>query len=114
MAVHMITDRMDKGIQKAGMVSFDANPGVATSAVARAADAMVVGNSRSWSSCAAMGTPVVRLSQYSTGDWISAYSDPGELLSDLDIGEARKPDAAMAKRWFAFHFANCVFGIRNG
>ncbi len=81
----------------------------ATLSMAKHCDAMVVGNSKSWSICAALGTPVVRLSSAPTADWANVYDNVPELMRDLDGGCAKVADRAFAKRWFGYHILNAVF-----
>ena len=81
----------------------------ATQAMARHCDGIVVGNSKSWSICAAFGTPMVRLSSAPTASWVNAYNDVASLMADLDTGTAKSADPASAKQWFAHHILNSVF-----
>ena len=84
----------------------------ATLAMARHCDGMVVGNSKSWSICAALGTPMVRLSAGQTArtaPWVNPYADVASLLRDLSAGEAKCADEALARRWFAHHILNAAF-----
>ncbi len=80
----------------------------ATLSMTKHCDAMVVGNSKSWSICAALGTPMVRLSSAPTADWVNAYDNVQDLIRDLDGGRARVADRAFAKRWFGYHILNAV------
>jgi hypothetical protein len=84
-------------------------PGAITRTLARHCDAMVVGNSKSWSAAAAAGRTIVRLSDFATGGWVSAYDSLPAFLADHAAGKARAPDATVARRWFAFHMLNDVF-----
>lgn len=80
-----------------------------TTELARHCDGMIVCNSKSWAPCAAFGKPLLRLSAFQTGSWVGAYDKLPEFLSDVLSGHGRQPDQALARRWFAFHFANEVF-----
>ncbi len=94
---------------KAALVPHEAVTGSATHAIARHADAVVIGNSKSWCLCAVAGTTVIRLSDFATGDWLNAYASIPDWLADLEVGRPRQPDAIKARRWFAFHMVNRVF-----
>lgn len=83
--------------------------GQATLALSWHSDGMIVGNSKSWSACAAFGTPVLRLSDFATGDWLQTYDDFRDFAADVDQSVARRADAVQARRWFTFHLANNVF-----
>lgn len=83
--------------------------GQATLSLAKHADGMIVANSKSWSVCAALGSPMLRLSEFASGDWLNAYDNMPEFLADIAAGKARNPDPIMARRFFAFHFANNAF-----
>lgn len=84
-------------------------PGAITRALACHCDAMIIGNSKSWSAAAAAGKPIVRLSEFATGDWIGAYDSLPAFRADHAAGTVRSPDPAMARRWFSFHMLNDVF-----
>lgn len=83
--------------------------GGATLTLSRYSDGMIVGNSKSWSTCAAFGTPIMRLSDCATGDWLQAYNSFTSFVSDIDQSVARRADPLAAQRWFAFHIVNNVF-----
>ena len=83
--------------------------GQATLALTKHGDGMIVGNSKSWSACAAFGTPMMRLSDFATGDWVQAYSELPAFLAAVGDGSAISADPVTAKRWFAFHLANNIF-----
>ncbi len=83
-----------------------------TQAMALHCDGMVVGNSKSWSICAAFATPMVRLSagqSAPTAPWINAYDRVSDMIHDLDLGTAKAADQASARRWFAYHILNAAF-----
>ncbi|GAB5480265.1 MAG: hypothetical protein Pars92KO_00220 [Parasphingorhabdus sp.] len=91
------------------MLGSNEEAGHTTLALSQYCDGMIVGNSKSWSACAALGTPILRLSDFATGDWLHAYRDLPTFLADIAGGTARRADPALARRWFAFHLANSVF-----
>ncbi len=72
-------------------------------------DGMITCTSKSWAACAAFGNPLARLTAFQTGDWVNAYSEVEQFLFDVRAGTARRPDIDLARRWFAYHFANCAF-----
>ncbi len=94
---------------KAIMISGTQIAGQATLALARHSDGMIVGNSKSWSACAAYGTPMMRLSDFGTGNWLQAYAELPAFLIDIGNGSGGFADPEAARRWFAFHLANNVF-----
>ena len=94
---------------RAILIRSDEDAGQATLALAKHADGMIIANSKSWCVCAALGTPILRLSEFATGDWLGAYDNMSEFLADIAAGKARKPDPVMARRFFAFHLANNAF-----
>ena len=94
---------------KAVLIGGTRIAGQATLALARHSDGMIVGNSKSWSACAAYGTPMMRLSDFATGDWLHAYTELPDFLADIGNGSAISADPELARRWFAFHLANNVF-----
>ncbi len=94
---------------KAALLDSSEVPGDATLALSKHCDGMVVGNSKSWSACAALGTPIARLSDFATGTWVNAKNDVADLLTAVGQNAATPPDPAQGKRWFAFHLANNAF-----
>ncbi len=82
------------------------NGGDVTFSMIQHCDAVIVGNSKCWSIAAAMGTPMVRLSDAPTASWANAYRTLPLLLSDLSHGKAIGADSTMTKRWFAHHILN--------
>ncbi|MEE4207028.1 MAG: hypothetical protein V2I39_12105 [Erythrobacter sp.] len=113
---HPLTERhgdprsIDGAVAAAGgrvrVLSSLGRQGSTTQGLAQYSDAFVVGNSKSWSSAAFVGTPVVRLSGFATGEWVHAYRSVGAWLEDCRAGRVRRPDAVAARRWFAFHMLN--------
>ncbi|MEQ8771892.1 MAG: hypothetical protein RIC51_03515, partial [Erythrobacter sp.] len=95
--------------ERVRLLPSSAKPGAISRALARHCDAMVVGNSKSWSAAAAAGKPIVRLSDFATGAWIGAYDSLPAFFADQAGGRVRGPDPAMARRWFACHMLNNVF-----
>lgn len=86
----------------------DMNGGDVTLSMIKHCDAVIVGNSKCWSIAAAMGTPMLRLSDAPTASWVNAYDTLPPLLSDLARGSAIAADRAMTKRWFAHHILNSL------
>lgn len=94
---------------KVVMINGSENAGQSTLALSWHSDGMIVGNSKSWSACAAFGTPVMRLSDFATGDWLQSYSAIADFITDIDQSVARRADPVAARHWFTFHLANNVF-----
>jgi hypothetical protein len=78
----------------------------ATIALASTADAIIVGDSKSFGLAAAFGKPLLRLSRFATADWLNAYSDPACFLAAIRTGDLRSPCQVGAQLWFAHHFCN--------
>lgn len=83
--------------------------GAATMLLARHADGMVVGNSKSFGGCAFFGTPMLRLSRFRTGAWLNAHHDIASFTAAIGAGTARGADPADALSWFALHLIDAVF-----
>lgn len=81
----------------------------ATALLARHADGMIVGNSKSYAGAAWAGTPLLRISRFETGGWLNAYADLDRFLADLRAGTARRAGDADARTWLGFHAANSLF-----
>lgn len=76
-----------------------------TALLAAHADAMVVGNSKSWAAAAAHGTPVCRLSSFHTAPWVNAYCSVEALFADPKP-RAADPDDALT--WAAATLAGAL------
>ncbi|MEO0908051.1 MAG: hypothetical protein AAFY07_11050 [Pseudomonadota bacterium] len=111
--LHCDTSEVEKTLAslkgKAGMLREIDILAPPTLAAIHYSDAMVVQNSKSWTLCADLDKPLLRLSDFATADWVNAYCDWPDFLNDLAHGELKRPDAVMARRWFAFRAANDVF-----
>ena len=83
--------------------------GATTAALVQRCDALIVGNSKSWSLAVAAGKPIVRLSDFRLGDWVNAYTSLDDLIEDLENGCPRVADPALTRRWFAWHLYDTVF-----
>ncbi|MEP0190301.1 MAG: hypothetical protein ABJP70_06755 [Erythrobacter sp.] len=94
---------------KAILLDSSAIAGQATQELAHHCDGMIVGNSKSWAICAATGTPLLRLSDFATGDWSCAYTALSTFLADVVSGEAKACDLEKARQWLAYHLVNAVF-----
>jgi hypothetical protein len=77
-----------------------------TMLLARDGDGMLVGDSKVYAMAGFFGTPMLRRSQFRTGEWLNAYTDLENFLPAVAAGEARRPDPEAARTWFAFHIAN--------
>ena len=97
----------------ARLLSPEPIAGGITTYLARHADGMIVGDSKSFSAAAFFGTPILRLSKFASGPWMRAYDDLDRFTADLAAGEcaaARRDDAII---WFAFYLMNQVFAPRD-
>ena len=94
---------------KAVLLKQSGAAGDTTLALAQNCDGMIIGNSKVWAACAALGTPMLRRSAFATGDWSGAYSKLALFLEAVTSGHAAKADPKLARRWFTFHLANNVF-----
>lgn len=77
-----------------------------TTLLARDADGLLVGDSKVYSMAAFFGTPMLRRSQFKTGEWLRAYTDLESFLPAVAEGKALASDRDDARSWFAFHIAN--------
>lgn len=77
------------------------------------ADAMIVGDSKSFAAAAFHGKPMLRLSKFESAPWLHAARDMPAFVESLLSGAARAPERAEAMRWFAFYLANEAFGPRD-
>ncbi len=73
----------------------------ATARLTLAADAVVTDLSKTWSLAAFAGTPLLHVGRLALADWLHANRDPVALKK----GHLAAPDAAAARRWFAWHLA---------
>ncbi len=80
-----------------------------TTALARYAAGMLVGDSKSFALAAAFGVPTMRRSSFASADWLNTYSDIPAFVDDVCRGDPRTPSAAATRTWFAYHFANEAF-----
>lgn len=94
---------------RAVMLPSTTQAGSATLALAKHCDGMIVGNSKSWSTCAAYGIPLMRLSGFATGGWANAYTSLDAFFADLERGTAIAANPAKARRWFAYHLLDQAF-----
>ena len=77
-----------------------------TPLVMRAANGLLLGNSKCYSLAGLYGTPIMRHSHFRTGEWLNARSDLDTFITAICRGEATRPDKETARVWFAFHVAN--------
>jgi hypothetical protein len=81
----------------------------ATLALARHADGMILGDSKTYALGAFFGKPMVRQTRFESGAWLKSYSDLDSFLSAVVAGQAEHPSEEDARLWFAFYMANNVF-----
>lgn len=85
---------------------FDVPP---TMALARHVDGVVLGDSKSFATAAAFGTPTYRTSRFASAPWLHAEPDLASFLAAVRSGSTQPPDAAAVQRWFGYHYANEAF-----
>ncbi|NLS28856.1 hypothetical protein S2M10_38690 [Sphingomonas sp. S2M10] len=78
----------------------------ATLAMARHADGMLVGDSKTFALAAFFGVPMQRHSRFASGAWLNAYDAPAPFLADIAAGTARRPEPEAARQWFAQYLLN--------
>ncbi len=98
---------------KVSVLRSQGKEGDLTLALAAHCDGLIVSNSKAWSAGAALGTPILRLSGFSTGEWVNAYLELSMFLEDIVSRRSKYPDPIAARRWFAFHIANNAFDARD-
>lgn len=72
----------------------------------RAADGVLLGDSKAFSLAAFSGTPILRQSRFATGGWLCASDNLDEFTDAMIKGSAQPPNLAKARTWFAYHAAN--------
>ena len=87
--------------------------GQATSQMIKHCHGTIVCNSKSFAHAAFYGRPILRISKFASGDWLHAYSALPPFIEALRAGNALTADEAEARRWFAYHHANCVVDPRD-
>lgn len=80
----------------------------ATLALAKHADGMILGDSKTFAHGAFFGRPMLRRSRFESGAWLNAYSELDIFLDAVAAGEARAPSPKDARLWFGFYMANDV------
>jgi len=95
-------------LDKVRIVHDVAGPDTATRMMLRHCDGMIFGISKCFTTAAFLGKPMMRLSQFESGDWLGISTELPEFVNALRSGAARAPAKADALRWFAFHHANNV------
>jgi hypothetical protein len=82
--------------------------GQATNQMIKHCHGIVVCNSKSFAMAAFRGVPMLRISKFASGEWLRAYTALPPFLAALRDGTALAADEADARRWVAYHHANCV------
>ena len=77
------------------------------------AEAILLGDSKSFTLAAFFGTPILRRSRFASGGWMNVTDDLDLLMDRIGKGPLPRPDREAARRWFAFHFANDAFDPRD-
>ncbi|WP_294333043.1 hypothetical protein [uncultured Sphingomonas sp.] len=81
----------------------------ATLAIARHADGMLLGDSKTFALAAFFGVPMLRQTRFATGGWLNAYAELPAFLDAVTAGTARAPAAGDAQLWFAQCLLNDAF-----
>ena len=81
----------------------------ATLCLARHANGMVLGNSKSFGFGALFSVPMMRRSVFASADWLVCETDLDVFKTSATAGNARAPSQSDARRWFAYHLANEAF-----
>lgn len=81
----------------------------ATLAMARHADGMLVGDSKTFALAAFFGVPMHRHSRFDSGAWLNAYAALEPFVADILAGTARRPVPEAAQLWFAQYLLNDAF-----
>jgi hypothetical protein len=84
-------------------------PGRSTAMLARRADGMIVGDSKSIFLPAMFGTPCLRLTTFRTAAWMRTYDDLDRFLADIRAGKAITADPAVTRRFVAWHLSRASF-----
>ncbi|MET0307241.1 MAG: hypothetical protein ABW023_00915 [Sphingomonas sp.] len=84
----------------------------ATLALARHADGMILGDSKTYALGAFFGVPMLRRTQFETGAWLNSHSDLDRFLPAVAAGEAVAPSPEDARLWFGFYMANQLLDPR--
>jgi hypothetical protein len=85
----------------------------ATLALARHADGMLVGDSKSFAMAAAFGVPTMRRTRFESAGWLNAYDELPGFIADVCHGDARVPAETATRLWFAYHIADEAFDPRH-
>jgi hypothetical protein len=85
----------------------------ATIALARHCDALVLGDSKTWSLGAFLGKPMLRQSRFESGGWLNLYSEFDAFLPAVAGGAAKAAAREDAMLWFGFHLANELIAPRD-
>jgi hypothetical protein len=99
-----------KGQQgKARLLSPPAKGDDMTSMLTQHADAMIVGDSKSFAAAAFYSKPVMRISKFASGSWLQNYTDLYAFAVDLAAGSAAAPARKDAMLWFAHYLMAQIF-----
>lgn len=111
--LHVDSDGVARRVAALGehvvFVDAEDEKGSGTAALAPHSAAMLLGDSKCFSLAAFLHLPIVRRSQFRSGDWLNTYPDVDAFLTALPQGNTAAPDPHMARRWFGLHVANDVF-----
>lgn len=80
-----------------------------TTALLGHVDGVLLGDSKTFATAAAFGTPSHRHSRFASAPWLRAETDLPGFFRAVREGRAVPPDAGAVRRWFGYHFANEAF-----
>lgn len=103
-----LKEALNRHRDKIRLVPRIGEEGNSTKLLTRHCDGLIVGNSKSFTGCAMVGKPMLRITKFATGGWLQAYATLPPFIDALRSGTARAASETDARRWFAFHFANTV------
>ncbi|MHA6718488.1 hypothetical protein ACX40Y_03455 [Sphingomonas sp. RS6] len=81
----------------------------ATMALLPFTDGVLLNDSKTFASVAALGRPMLRDTRFASGEWLNAETDIARFVEAVRTCRAAGPDAEGARRWFGYHFANEAF-----
>ncbi|UYY76300.1 hypothetical protein [Sphingomonas sp. R1] len=81
----------------------------ATTALLAHVDGVLLGDSKTFATAAAFGTPMYRATRFESAPWLHMETDLFRFLAAVSAGTAARPDAALVRRWFGYHYANEAF-----
>lgn len=81
----------------------------ATTALLAHVDGVLLGDSKTFATAAAFGTPMYRATRFESAPWLHMETDLSRFLAAVSANAAARPDPVLARRWFGYHYANEAF-----